>query len=308
MSAPAAGFGPAALRAALLGLLGLLAACSRPPATAALEPFGSVTLAWDTTSWQSLLDSSRTVRFTPLSYTDLDALGEGVRYLTLTYRVENLGSVPLENLTLQAYARAGNAGGTAIREVRAFPDAAFPDGQEIADPGVARSFRPVQATVMGVAAPQPDPLNSDFQAFALAESAGLEGRARALGLIAAADAVLDYGFTARDAPGDGRRLGPGEAGTLSVAFRLPRTFPGEPKPYRFKATFLVGEMPLTRVSRALGETTAQALGRARGLAGAERPVQLVLVGPDADNPAGAGIGVVRLENLRIGTAPTYLLP
>jgi len=282
-------------------LLVLLVGCSAAPPVSDSRPLGTVSVAWDVGAKASFADSSATVALIPLTYTDLDDLQSGNRYLTVTFRVENQSTGPLENLTLRAYAATANLGGTAVGAVRAFPSPSHPDGTAITDPLVAQSIRPIQGTQLGPAGPEPDPQASNFEGFSQAESAGLERGAQAQGLLAGSEQVLDYGFAASD-----RTINPGATSLINVAVKLPRTFSTSPTPYRFKLSFLLTTSPTLRVSQALGETTSQALARAEALLSGHQMLQLVLLSSDPVPPQ-SGLSVVRLTNLRIGIAPTYLL-
>jgi hypothetical protein len=306
--------------ALLLALALALTACPEPPPpppdldALTSAPLGTVTLSWDTAKRSAETDSSGAVRFEPLTYSDLDDTAGGFRYLTATFRVTNLGTSDLQNLSLRAVARAGNLGGTAISDLRAFPDPQNPGGVAITDPSVAQSFIPLHGTQLGPSQPQPDPLGSDFQMYRATESAALQTSARQAGFITDADTVLDYGFVTRSSvlqpqtsppppPAVYGRLLPagGGSGTLSVAVRLPRRFQNSPRPYTFNWQFLVTTDSAPRASRALLETTAAAVTRAKALS---PQAQLALTGAD-DAPADlTGVRAFRLEGVRIGTATT----
>lgn len=282
--------------------LALLVGCMSSSPASDSTPIGTITVAWDVAAKASFSDSSHTLRLTPLTYTDLDHIAGGTRYLTATFRVENLGAEPLENLTLRAYAHGGTLGGTAVGDVRGFPTPENPNGPAITDPRVAQSIRPLHGTQLGSSGPEPDPHASDFQAFSQTESQALDPSAQAKGLLGGGEAVLDYGFVVNP-----RKLEPAAAGMVNVAVRLPRTFEGSPKPYRFKLSFVVTTSKTLRVSQALGETAAQALGRAEAMLSQGQPIQLVLLRDPPPAQGEPGLSLIRLSNLRIGLAPTFLL-
>jgi hypothetical protein len=272
---------------------------------------GLVDLAWDTNSRASITDSSGSLRFNPLTYSDIDYFSGGVRYLTMAFEVFNIGSTPLKNATLRAIARAGNLGETAAFEVRAFPDANNPDGLLLTDPTVAQRILPLHGVQLG-SVPYTDPQGSDFQAYRQTESAQLERTSG--GVLTPTDRVLDYGFVIRKCgatckPSDSTRdLAPGERGILSIAVRLPRTFTPLPKVYRFKLSFLITEDDAPRVSRSLLETTDQLQARALPLGTTRRPTQALLIGPDADTINDPLIAPFRLDNIRIGLTTNLLVP
>ena len=277
-----------------LWLVCLLAGCAAPPTPSDTTLLAQIEILWDVQNKTSLSDSEQLLKLTPLSYNDLDHLLGGFRYLTATFKVENQSAQTLKNLTLRAY--TANPSGTAVKELRGFPTAQDPQGPEILDSAVAQSIRPIHGTKLGNG-PEPDPSASDFQAFAQSESQALADLARSKSLNLQ---VLDYGFVVSP-----RMLEPGASGFVNIAVRLPRRFEGLPNPYRFKLGLLVTTSSTFRVSQALGETQDQALARAK-LLGHVQAVQLVLIG---NNPPlqATGLEVIRLPNLRIGTAPTYLL-
>jgi hypothetical protein len=266
-------------------------------------PLGAITLAWDTAKRSAEVDSSGRVSLEPLTYSDLDDTAGGFRYLTATFRVTNLGAADLENLSLRAVARAGNAGGTAIADPRAFPDAANPSGAPLTDPTIPQRFVPLHGTQLGPSQPQPDPVGSDLQLYRQTESTALQTAARASGLLGDGDTVLDYGFVARSEASSttagGRLLRAGGSGTVSLAVRLPRRFDGSPRPYTFQWTLLVTTDSAPRVSRALLETDAAVLERARALSPS---AQAAFTGAALE---GSGVVLVPLETVRIGVGTNY---
>lgn len=298
------------LRCWRVAALLLVTACVNPeqPPTVTMVSLGLglISLEWLTSSRASVLDASATLRLTPLSYSDLDDISAGVRYLTVAFLAENRSAGPLEHLTLRAIAAPGGVGGTALTEIRGFPSAQWPEGEPITDAGAAARFLPRQATVL-LAAPSSDPTNSDFQGYSASESAALTVSARGLGMLTPDERVLDYGFVVRDSAGTGRRLEAGASGRVSVAFALPRSFAGLPKPYRFKLSFLLTTDDRPRVTRALGETTQAAQTRATALGSAANPAQLALFGADRDAPSDPRFAVFRIDAPRIGLEPVVAL-
>ena len=262
--------------------------------------FVPLTLEWNTNNRKAVQDSSGMLLFTPLTYSDIDDIAGGFRYLTVTFEVNNLGTKALENLTLCAITTSDSVGGTAINNVLGFPDAEHPIGVPITEPSVAQNIFPTHGTRLGTH-PEPDPNASNFQAFSSNEASFFEQQAKNQGLLGVYDHVLDYGFVTQV-----RRLEPNLKTLISVAVKLPRKFTNLPKPYKFKLNFLIVEDPVLRVARGLGETTNAALARALALGTPEKPAQLVLIGSDTDAPVDPKITVLRLPSVRIGTAPTLL--
>jgi hypothetical protein len=285
-----------------LFLLTLTACLEQPmPITdTPVQALGTITLEWNTSNRATLNDSSNTLAFKPLTYNDIDDIASGFRYLTATFEANNLGSNPLENLTLRAINLAGNATGTGVNDPRGFPDPQNPNGIPITDVTVAQRILPTHGTRLGVK-PEPDPLSSDFQAYSTTSAELLEQPAQIAGLLGVNDHVLDYGFVARN-----RKLDPGMKTYISLGVKLPRKFTNLPKPYSFKLNFLLTSDPVLRVTRGLGESTSAALARAVALGTPDKPAQLVLIGSDADAPTDPNIRTLRLPSVRIGIAPTLL--
>jgi hypothetical protein len=283
----------------------------------ALPLIGTLSLEWNTSNRATINDSSNTVSFKPLSYSDIDDVAGGFRYLTMTFEVNMLRALSLENLSLQAVNRATSTAGTGIADIRGFPDATNPQGLAITNASVAQSIVPTHGTQLG-AKPEPAPNSSDFQAFPSLETQAREQAAKTAKLLGADDHLLEFGYVARTA-GAGRNLDGSTKNYISLGFRLPRRFTfalfpscpnpdGCPKPYTFQINFLVHADITLRVSRGLGETTNAALSRAVALGRLERPTQLILIGADSDTPSDPKINLLRLPSILIGTAPTTFIP
>ncbi len=281
----------------------------------ALPLIGTLNLEWNTSNKTTALDSSNTFAFKPLSYSDIDDVAGGYRYLTMTFEVSALSGIGVENLSLQALNLPTSLAGTAITELRAFPDANNPLGAAIAEPVVPQNLFPTHGTQLGTK-PEPAPNSSDFQGFSSAETQSLETAAKTAKLLGADDHLLEYGFVARNING-GRSIDSTTKNYISVGVKLPRKysyalFPSCPnpagclKPYTFKLNFLLSANPILRVTRGLGETTAAALTRATALGTLEKPAQLMLIGSDTDAPSDPKVTVLRVASLKIGTAPTFL--
>lgn len=271
---------------------------------------GSVSLDWNTGKTATTNDSSNTFAFKPLSYSDIDDIGGGFRYLTMTFEVSNLSNTNnFSNLTLRAVNQQANSSGMGVNSMFDFNSLA------ITNTGVLQSLLPIHGTKL-TSSPQPDPIASDFQAYSGLYDSTLEQNARTAGVLGTNDSVLDYGFVAKDI--NKTRALPASGKTyVTIGTKLPRTFPfatnpscpnsaGCPKPYRFSLNFLVTQDPTLQFARGLGETTTAALTRATSLGTAALPAQLVLIGSDSDVPIDPKIVLQRLPSLRIGIAPTFL--
>ncbi len=281
----------------------------------ALPLIGTLNLEWNTSNKTTAHDSSKSFAFKPLSYSDIDDVAGGFRYLTMTFEVSTLSGVGVENLSLQTIHLPSSLGGSAISDLRAFPDAANPQGAIISEPVVVQNIFPTHGTQLGTK-PEPAPNSSDFQGYSSIETQSLETAAKTAKLLGTDEHLLEYGFVARNING-GRSIDGSSKNYISVGIKLPRRFtfalfPSCPnpvgclKPYTFKINFLVHESPTRRVTRGLGETTAAALTRAVALGTPTKPAQLMLIGSDSDAPTDPKITVLRVPNLKIGTAPTFL--
>jgi hypothetical protein len=271
---------------------------------------GSISLEWNTNNKLTVNDSSNTFAFKPLSYSDIDDIAGGFRYLTMTFEVSNLSTTNnFSNLTLRAVNQQANASGMGVNSMFDF------NALAITNTGVLQSLLPIHGTKL-TSSPQPDPITSDFQAYSGLFDSTLEQNARTAGVLGANDSVLDYGFTAKDV--NKTRALPALGKTyITIGTKLPRTFPfatnptcpnpaGCPKPYRFSLNYLVTQDPTLQFARGLGETTTAALTRAVSLGTAAFPAQLVLIGSDADVPSDPKMVLQRLPIVRIGIAPTVL--
>jgi hypothetical protein len=271
---------------------------------------GSISLEWNTTKTATTNDSSNTFAFKPLSYSDIDDIGGGFRYLTMTFEVSNLSTINnFSNLTLRAVNQQANASGMGVNSMFDFNSVA------ITNTAVLQSLLPTHGTKL-TTTPQPDPTASDFQAYSGLYDNTLEQNARTAGVLGANDSVLDYGFVAKDI-NKARALNALGKTYVTIGTKLPRTFPfatnpscpnpaGCPKPYRFSLNFLVTQDPTLQLARGLNETTTAAVIRATSLGTALQPAQLVLVGSDSDVPGDPKIVLQRLPSVRIGVAPTLL--
>jgi hypothetical protein len=271
---------------------------------------GSISLEWNTSKTATTNDSSNTFAFKPLSYSDIDDIGGGFRYLTMTFEVNNLSTTNnFSNLTLRAVNQQANASGMGVNSMFDF------NALAITNTGVLQSLLPIHGTKL-TSSPQPDPITSDFQAYSGLYDSTLEQNARTAGVLGANDSVLDYGFVAKDI-NKARALPASGKTYVTIGTKLPRTFPfvtnpscpnpaGCPKPYRFSLNYLVTQDPTLQFARGLGETTTAALTRATSLGTAALPAQLVLIGSDADVPSDPKMVLQRLPSLRIGIAPTLL--
>lgn len=222
-----------------------------------------------------------------------DDVASNRRYLWTTFEVTNETRSSLENLTLVAYSRAGQSiGGTALTALSGTEDE--PAARDL----VARNIRP------GDYLPSlPAPINSfGFTGLKPEEAQALERAAQRRGLLNSGDDVLEYGFSVLNATNGSQTLRPGARGTVTVVLKLPLI--DRRSPEQFSLSLLLATGGAERITRLIGEPTAQAAERARA-SGAQ---ELALIGSDRDL-APRKLRTVRLSNIRLsgGAAPVYLL-
>ncbi|UBV44448.1 polysaccharide deacetylase family protein (plasmid) [Deinococcus taeanensis] len=222
-----------------------------------------------------------------------DDIAANRRYLWTTFEVVNETRAALDNLTLVAYARAGQSiGGTALTALTGT------QGEPAARELVARNIRP------GDFLPSlPAPVNSfGFAGLRPEEAQGLERAAQRRGLLEPGDDVLEYGFSVSTPATGSQTLRPGARGTVTVVLKLPLIDARAPE--QFSLSLLLATAGTERVTRLIGEPTAQAAERARA-SGAQ---ELALIGPDRDL-APRKLRTVRLSNIRLsgGATPIHLL-
>ncbi|OWL93421.1 hypothetical protein CBQ26_19505, partial [Deinococcus indicus] len=220
----------------------------------------------------------------------------GMRYVTRTFEVRNVSGRTLPNVTLRAIARPGNLGGTAVVEVRGAPTVSEPQGPLITDSAFAQAFRPVHRTVLGASSPEIDAGGASFQAYRAAENQALQARAG----LGADVTVLEYGFTVG---GSGTRtLAPGDVTRINVAYRFPRRFGTQQRPFAMTLSFVAVTEDGVRVSQAVGESRAQLLGRAQALLGTAQVVQVNATdGTDPLESDVTGLLPMITPDVRVGT-------
>ncbi len=218
----------------------------------------------------------------------------GVRFMKCIYTLNNTGAA-ITNLVLYAYNQSGQSlGGTAIKNMANFTFGLLDNAQ------TAQRFLPTHGSdANGV----PVTATADLQLFTSKQASDIETAATP-GIINAADTVLEYGFSARTI-GNGRTIPPGaNAGQVTIAYKILDSDIAKTNaanPYTFTLNFVLAEESQARVTRSSEETTASADIRA------SVTDEVMLVGLDSDNSQGAATTTVRRGNVKIGTAPTYLL-
>jgi hypothetical protein len=219
------------------------------------------------------------------------------RYLSATFEVTNATETDFKNLTLYSYAQAVNSlGGTAIKTMVNF------GGSLITDNDVARNIKPTHGMKHSGVNVIINPEEADFQAFKDTEAESLQTTALQNGTVQAEDRVLEYGFVARSQLG-GRAIAAKGKGLVTIAVKLPKPATKDIEPYKFVMTFVLADDSITRVTRSAEESTQETETRAYYDAQA---TEAVLIGSDAE--WANGLTNIRVPNVKIGTAPTFLLP
>ncbi|HEU4743281.1 MAG TPA: cadherin-like domain-containing protein [Meiothermus sp.] len=273
----------------LLVLWGLIAACNQPSKPAQNPPpppvvqqpkfnpklLGAAEISFDSGARTAKVSFVRqgvsaafvdenTLKFTSSSFTTLDTAG-GFRFLNATFKVENLGSSALNNLTLVAYYRK-KPGGENVNGSAFFNIQDFGGGSTHAEQWALQLHPSHGMQSVGGNAVVNNAL-ADLQIFKPAETATLQTSAQSAGLINAGgvtgEAVLQYGYVARNNAGGRNLPASSNNNQLTVALRVPQNGDPNTTAYRYSMTFLVFEDNVTRVTESLEEQSAsQATTRA----------------------------------------------
>lgn len=238
----------------------------------------------------ALADAQITFNPSPICTTAVDVI-PNTRYMKCTYSFTNNGST-INNLVMYAYNQTTQSiGGTALKNMSNFNFTILNDSQ------TAQRFLPTHGTnANGVT----ETAESDLQFFTEKQASELDTSA-APAIIAVADTVLEYGFVARNTVGDSRVIPGGGTGKVTVAYKILDSDISKinATPYKFTLNFVLASETQSRIVRSPEESTIIADARATGTD------EVMLVGLDSDN---SNVGTtVRRGNIKIGTAPTYLL-
>ncbi len=240
----------------------------------------------------TLSDSAASFTSTAFGVTD----ASGIRFFNATFSVKNNTASDFKNLSVVMYNQsAQNLQGTAIKELQTF------SGAPITDAAVVNRIKPTHA--MG-SATSIDMARADFQAFDSAQVAQIQTDARALGVIANSDQILEYGFVARN--GTARGIAAGATGSITLAFRVPKTGVAS-EPYRFKVTAVIFDAPTTVVTRSREESASSAASRAGSITDRTNPTEVVLIGSDTQTSSCANCTFTRRSNAQISSSGQNLL-
>jgi hypothetical protein len=220
----------------------------------------------------------------------INVYGQDTNYRYVTAQFNLTATQAFSNLTLYAYNKTGNLGGTAVKGLTNFTGGAVA--------GTAQSLLPINSRDnLGNVVTN----TADFQGFSSNESSTLQAAAVTANLIAAGEQVLQYGYVARK-NAITRAFASGNTGTITLAYKIPIGSQNT-NTYKFSATFVVADETPSRVTRDIDESASAAASRANAFSPAA--TQVMLIGADTQNtPLSAGL---RFSNIKIGTN-TNLLP
>ncbi len=214
-----------------------------------------------------------TLVFNNQVFQSIDVPASTNRYLKAQFTVTNNSNVARQNLTLVAYRRANNSGGSAIGDIQTFGGLPAPN---------VDLFQPTHAmTSAGAcsAVPCVDNANADLQIFKRSEITTLTTTSNGtlINIIpTTGEGILNYGYLARKGSTGTYRTIPANScagagcntGTISLALRVPQASDPNTTAYRFNMTFLVFADSVARVAESLEEQgTTNAAARVTALTG-----------------------------------------
>ncbi|MEY4529289.1 MAG: hypothetical protein RLZZ156_10 [Deinococcota bacterium] len=219
--------------------------------------------------------------FTRETLVNIDRPSSGDRYLNAPFKVTNNNSSNLQNLTLVAYHKNGNVGGSAFKDIQTFGGTLNPN---------VNTLLPIH-TMTGSGTVVVDNTKADLQIFTRGEIATLTTASAAPNgtLLNPGEGILHYGFIARKGSSGTYRTIAGTAcdpvanvgcneGTINLALRVPQTTDpsGVNAPaYRYSMTFLVFTDSAARVTESIEEQgTTNAATRATALGGSPQVVAM----------------------------------
>ncbi len=187
--------------------------------------------------------------------------GGSVQYINAQFNINNLlPSTNLTDLTLIAYQKTGNIGGTALRNIYNFAGSSIYAVGDAAGIAFARGVKPSNTPN----SLSPFTVNnnvSDLQLFTESEITPLELAANTAGELnqANGDYLLPYGYVARSSATSRTLLAnTNNAGVVNIAIQIPTSNSSSATTgYRFSMTFIIFDAPVaTRVSESLQEQGA----------------------------------------------------
>jgi hypothetical protein len=249
-----------------------------------------------------------TLVFTRETLVNIDRAG-GERYLNAPFKVTNNNAGNLQNLTLVAYHKNGNVGGSAFKDIQTFGGTLNPN---------VNTLLPVHTmTTAGGCSSVPcvDNDKADLQIFTRGEidTLTLASDGSLINNSVTGEGILHYGFIARKGSTGTYRTIAGTAcnpganagcneGTLNIALRVPTVNdPGQLNTaYRYSMTFLVFTDSAARVTESIEEQgTTNAATRATALGGS--PEVAAMCGTSLSSGAATYITGVRTVGVGINT-------
>jgi trimeric autotransporter adhesin len=204
--------------------------------------------------------------FTALPSATFDA-NVNERFIVAPFKVTNTTNAALSNITLVAYSKNGNVGGSAFKDIQSFVG--------VNTPVDVNTLKPIHA-MTGNGSVVVDNDNADLQIFKRSEITTLTNNSAAL--LSNGEGILHYGFIARKGnsgtyrtiPGTTCGAAPCNEGRISLALKVPKDSDAgsSGSVYRYSMTFLIFADSVSRVTESLEELgTTNAATRVTALTG-----------------------------------------
>ena len=187
----------------------------------------------------------------------LTDVGNNVQYINAKFNVNNLLGSSLTDLTIIAYQKTGNMGGTALKDVYNFVGSSIYPANDPTGVAFAQAVKPVNPP-NSVSPFVVNNAGSDLQLFTESELPSLQTAANTANelVTASGEYLLPYGFVARNSA-TSRILAANtnNAGTVNIGIQVPTGNSSAANTgYRFTMTFVIFDTPVaTRVSESLHE-------------------------------------------------------
>jgi trimeric autotransporter adhesin len=203
-----------------------------------------------------------TLTFTALPLQTIDVVTPSQRYLMATFNIAS--TLARTNLTLVAYAKNGNASGSAFKEIQNFVGGAVNVNNIVPINAMKTSGCP------GAAAVCVDNSKADLQIYTRSEIATLTTASAPPNgtLLNAGEGILQYAYVARSSA-TSRNIAANGTGTVTLALQVPPTEDRGGLAYRYSMTFLVFTDNVARVTESTSEqgTNSGATTRATSFGG-----------------------------------------
>ncbi len=198
---------------------------------------------------------------TPATLGVLTDAPNSVQYINATFNINNLLGSALSDVTLIAYQKTGNMGGTALKNIYNFAGSSIYATNDAIGIAFAQAVKPVNAPSAIAPSFTVNNAGADLQLLTETELTDLDTAANTANELSTAggEYLLPYGFVARNG-GSSRTLNANTnaAGTVNIAIQVPTSNSSPANTgYRFTMTFVIFDTPVTtRVSESLQEQTA----------------------------------------------------